>query len=232
LTHRLYYTDSYLSRFDATVIEITSTAGRTGVVLDRSAFYPTSGGQPHDTGTLGEARVVDVFDRDDGAIVHVIEGPVPSGAVSGTVQWDRRFEHMQQHTGQHVLSAAFQRACGVRTVSFHLGAETATIDLAREVTAGEIASAETAANEAIWKDLPVTIRFADAADAAVLPLRKETARTGSLRIVEVEEFDVSACGGTHVARAGEIGLVAVSGWERFKGGSRLEFRCGVRALRS
>ena len=231
MTERLYYTDPYQTDFEATVIRVGDRGGRQAVVLDRTAFYPASGGQPADSGTLGAARVVDVIDDEDGAILHVIEGDAPAGRVAGRIEWNRRFEHMQQHTGQHVLSAAFDRGCRVRTVSFHLGADASTIDLAREVTTAEIAQAEDSANQIVWEDRPVTIRFVDAADAAALPLRKETARTGLLRIIEVQDFDVSACGGTHVARTGAIGIVVVSSWERFKGGTRLEFKCGVRALR-
>jgi alanyl-tRNA synthetase len=232
LTERLYYTDPYLTDFDADVIDVRQENGRTEVVLNRTAFYPTSGGQPFDVGTLGGADVIDVVERDDGAIAHVIEAQVLEGHVSGHVRWDRRFEHMQQHTGQHVLSAAFDRACGVRTVSFHLGSVTSTIDLAREVTPAEIAEAEDLANQIVWEDRAVSIRFVDADEAAQLPLRKESARTGRLRIIEVEGFDVSACGGTHVARTGAVGIIAFTSWERFKGGSRLEFRCGIRALRA
>ena len=237
MTERLYYTDPYLIEFDARVVDVRDVAGRTGVVLDRTAFYPTSGGQPFDTGTLGGARVVDVVDGDDGAIVHVVDssrdsglGPRGSALVSGRIDWARRFDHMQQHTGQHVLSAAIDRVCGVRTESFHLGADTATIDLARELTTAEIAASEDAANEVVWADRPVTIRFADAADAASLNLRKDSVRSGTLRIIDVDGFDVSACGGTHVGRTGAIGVIAISGWERFRGGTRLEFKCGGRAL--
>jgi alanyl-tRNA synthetase len=232
LTERLYYTDPYLTEFSARVVDVVQVDGRPGVILDRSAFYPTSGGQPFDTGTLGQARVTDVIDRDDGTIVHVVEGQPPAGEIAAAVDWARRFDHMQQHTGQHVLSAAFDRGCGARTVSFHLGAASATIDLAREVTAVEIAQAEDAANRVVWEDRPVTIRFVEAQDAAALPLRKESARSGTLRIIDVEGFDVSACGGTHVARTGAIGIIVVSGWERFRGGSRIEFRCGTRALQA
>jgi alanyl-tRNA synthetase len=139
---------------------------------------------------------------------------------------------MQQHTGQHVLSAAFDRLIGVRTVSFHLGAETATIDLAREVTPAEIARAEAEANRVVWEARPVTIRFATDAEAAALPLRKEPVKTGLLRLVEVTDFDLSACGGTHVPQTGMIGAILVAGWERFKGATRLTFVCGGRALRS
>jgi alanyl-tRNA synthetase len=232
VTERLYYTDPYLTDFDADVLDVRQEEGRPAVVLNRTAFYPTSGGQPADLGTLGGVDVIDVVEKADGAIVHVVEGQAPEGHVSGRVRWDRRFEHMQQHTGQHVLSAAFDRACGARTVSFHLGSMTSTIDLAREVTPAEIAKAEDLANQIVWEDRGVSIRFVDADEAAQLPLRKESARTGRLRIIEVEGFDVSACGGTHVARTGAIGIIAVTAWERFKGGARLEFRCGIRALRA
>ena len=141
-TERLYYTDAYLTSFDARVVDRVDAGRR--VFLDRTAFYPTSGGQPFDTGTLGSARVVDVVDDDAGDMLHVIEGgPLTEGeAVHGVIDWSRRFDHMQQHTGQHVLSAAFSRLFGLKTVSFHLGAGASTIDLAREVTAAEIAKAE------------------------------------------------------------------------------------------
>ena len=242
MTERLYYTDPYLTEFEARVLDTCDVGGRAGVVLDRTAFYPTSGGQPFDTGTIGGARVVDVVDGDDGAIVHVVDrevevsvpaaADVGKGIVSGRVDWPRRFDHMQQHTGQHVLSAAIDRVCGVRTESFHLGADAATIDLARELTTAEITASEDAANDVVWSDRPVTIRFVDAAEAASLGLRKESVRTGTLRIIDVEGFDVSACGGTHVRSTGAIGIVAISGWERIRGGTRLEFKCGGRALRA
>ncbi len=151
-------------------------------------------------------------------------------AVHGEIDWARRFDHMQQHSGQHVLSAAFDKLFAVRTLSFHLGGAVSTIDLAREMSPAEIAAAETEANRVVWEDRPVTIRFADAEEAARLPLRKEPARGGTLRLIDVEDFDLSACGGTHVARTGGIGTIAVASWERFKGGQRLEFLCGGRAL--
>jgi alanyl-tRNA synthetase len=232
MTTRLYYTDSHLATFDARVVETVDLAGRTAVVLDRTAFYPTSGGQPHDVGTIGNARVVDVVDLEDGRIAHVLDGAIdPGRTVTGRIDWSRRFDHMQQHTGQHVLSAAFERVHGARTVSFHLGSEASTIDLEQQLDAPAIASGEAEANRILWEDRPVTVRFASADDAASLPLRKESARTGTLRLVEVEGFDLSACGGTHVSRTGAIGLIAVAGHERFKGGTRVEFLCGGRALR-
>ncbi len=231
MTSRLYYTDATLRAFDASVVESGVHEGRPFVFLDRTAFYPTSGGQPFDTGRLGGVAVVDVVDEDDGRIRHVLEGALAAGGtVHGEVDWPRRFDHMQQHTGQHILSAAFDRLYGVRTVSFHLGASESTIDLAREVSAAEAAASEDAANAVVWEDRPVTIRFAAADEATALPLRKEPARTGELRLVEVADFDLSACGGTHVPHTGRIGMIAVSRAERFKGGSRMAFVCGGRAL--
>jgi alanyl-tRNA synthetase len=231
---RLYYTDSHLTMFDARVVERGDLDGRPFVVLDRSAFYPTTGGQPHDTGTLGGRRVVEVIDREaDGAVVHVLDASLAPGLVdvSGVIDWTRRFDHMQQHTGQHVLSAAFIRTCGVPTVSFHLGTDLSTIDLDGALDADAIRAAEEAANQAVWEDRPVSVRFVSTAEAAALPLRKEPVRGGMLRIVEVEGVDLSACGGTHVTRTGAIGCIAVQAWERYKGGTRVTFVCGGRALR-
>jgi alanyl-tRNA synthetase len=243
MTDRLYYTDPYLRTFDATIARVERRGDRLAVTLDRTAFYPTSGGQPFDTGTLAGLRVVDVVDEEDGSITHVAQGLSPAGeagpegpalqvgdVVHGEIDWARRFDHMQQHTGQHVLSAAFDKLFGVRTVSFHLGAAVSTIDLAREMTPAEITAAEAEANRVVWEDRAVAIRFVDAEEAARLPLRKEPARGGTLRLIEVDGFDLSACGGTHVARTGGIGVIAVASWERFKGGQRIEFLCGGRAL--
>ncbi len=231
MTTRLYYTDATTREFDATVVEVLTHEGRPAAVLDQTAFYPTSGGQPFDTGTLGERTVTDVVDRGDGTVVHVLDGPIAQGPVRGTIDWERRFEHMQQHTGQHVLSAAFDKVLGARTVSFHLGAERSTIDLSRDLSPADIARAEREANRIVWEDRPVSVRFVSDEEAASLPLRKEPKRSGKLRIVEVSDFDLSACGGTHVARTGAIGIIAVSGTEKYKGGVRVEFVCGVRALR-
>lgn len=231
MTNRLYYTEPDRAEFDATVVAVDTIDGRAHVTLDQTAFYPTSGGQPFDTGTLGGAAVSEVIDREDGTIAHVTSGGLKVGdVVHGAIDWHRRFDHMQQHTGQHVLSAAFARLFGVRTESFHMGALSATIDLAREVSAVEIAKAEDEANRIVWEDRPVAIRFATPEEAAALPLRKESIRTGPLRLIDVEGFDLSACGGTHVARTGGIGVIAVGGWEKFRGGSRVEFLCGGRAL--
>ena len=239
MTSRIYYTDPYCRRFDAVVTKAIQHEGRPAVLLDRTSFYPTSGGQPFDVGRLkageggkaGEASVVDVVDVDD-EVVHVLSAPLPPGAaVTGEIDWTRRFDHMQQHTGQHVLSAAFDRLFDNRTVSFHMGAELSTIDLAREMTWEQIARAEDEANRIIWENREVAIRFVSAQEASTLPLRKEPARGGLLRLIDVSDFDLSACGGTHVARTGDIGAILVPAVEKFKGGMRVTFVCGGRALR-
>jgi alanyl-tRNA synthetase len=237
MTERLYYTDPYCREFDASVHRVDRRDGRLLVVLDRTAFYPTSGGQPFDTGTLAGVRVVDVVESDDDSVLHVLDqskpnewSPLPGQPVRGAIDWRRRFDHMQQHTGQHVLSAAFDRLFAARTVSFHLGTTASTIDLDRELSREDLAAAETEANRVVWEDRPVAIRFVGAGEAAALPLRKETAREGTVRLIDVEGFDLSACGGTHVASTGSIGVIAVGAVERFKGGQRVEFVCGGRAL--
>jgi alanyl-tRNA synthetase len=236
MTERLYYTDPYIREFDATIARIDPRpeGARGGLVrLDRTAFYPTSGGQPFDTGLLEAARVVDVYVDEEG-VVHVVEEDAAlreGQRVHGAIDWPRRFDHMQQHSGQHVLSAAFARLFDAPTVSFHLGPDVSTIDLARELTPREIAAAEDEANRIVWDDRAVTIRFASEEEASRLSLRKEPARGGTLRLIDIEGFDLSACGGTHVVRTGAIGVIAIGRWERFKGGQRLEFLCGGRALR-
>jgi alanyl-tRNA synthetase len=234
MTDRLYYTDAYMREFDAVIERVDVHDGVTSIRLDRSAFYPTSGGQPFDTGTLDEARVIDVIDESDGAMSHVIAPGSPSFAagqrVRGRIDWERRFDHMQQHTGQHVLSAAIEHLFSVPTISFHLGSDSSTIDVARELSAAEIRAAEEAANRIVWEDRPAGVRFVDEAEASQLPFRKPPARRGRLRIVEIAGHDLSACGGTHVATTGAIGAIVVRALERIRSTQRLEFVCGGRAL--
>jgi alanyl-tRNA synthetase len=235
MTERLYYSDPYRRDFDAIITAVDRQGDRTLVTLDRTAFYPTSGGQPFDTGTLGGRGIVDVVDGDDGTIVHAVEAEADRSftigdTVQGRIDWPRRFDHMQQHTGQHLLSGVLDRLFRARTLSFHLGSETSTIDLAHELSSPELAAAEDEANSVVWADRPVSIRYASAEEAAGLGLRKESRREGTLRLIEIQDLDLSACGGTHVARTGAIGIIAVLSSERFKGGQRLEFLCGGRAL--
>jgi alanyl-tRNA synthetase len=227
MTERLYYHDSYLTEFDAHLLE--ASHGGTRVLLDRTAFYPASGGQPFDTGTLNGVRVTAVEEDDAGRVVHVLESPLPeAGQVHGVIDWARRFEHMQQHTGQHLLSAVFEELFGFRTVSFHMGAAASTIELdAPLVTPEQLAAAERRANELVWQDVPVRVSFEDAAAEG---LRKEPGREGVLRIITIEGIDRSACGGTHVRSTGQIGAVLVRRTERIRGQTRVEFLCGVRAI--
>ncbi|MBI4263884.1 MAG: phosphoesterase [Acidobacteria bacterium] len=232
MTHRIYYTEPDCRTFDAVVTRAFQHEGRPAVTLDRTAFYPTSGGQPFDTGRLGGAEVTETIEVEDD-LVHVLSAPLADGAsVTGSIDWPRRFDHMQQHTGQHLLSAAFDRLFENRTTSFHMGVDHSTIDLAREASATDVERAVDEANGVVWQDRPVSIRFVSADEAAALALRKEPVRGGTLRLIEVEGFDLSACGGTHVSRTGAVGVVAVLGSERFRGGSRVSFVCGGRALRA
>jgi alanyl-tRNA synthetase len=233
MTERLYYTQPAVREFDATVVAASEHDGSPAVVLDRTAFYPTSGGQPHDTGRLNTAAVLDVVDGEGGAVIHVLDHAISEGtAVRGSIDWERRFDHMQQHSGQHLLSAAFERVCGAKTVGFHLGAELSTIDLDRVLSIDQVVAAERDATRVVWEDRPIAIRLATDEEAAALPLRKDPGRVGRLRLIEVPGYDLSACGGTHVASTGAIGHVQVWTAEKFRGGLRVEFVCGGRALRA
>jgi alanyl-tRNA synthetase len=230
MTDRLYYTDSYSHTFTASVTRAFEHQGRPAVSLDRTAFYPTSGGQPADAGMLGGVVVADVIDEED--IVHVIASPLVVGSpVMGEIDWTRRFDHMQQHTGQHLLSAAFDRLFENATVGFHMGADVVTIDLAREAPVADIERAVDDANRVVWEDRPVTVRFASSEAAAALGLRKEPTRAGEIRLIDIDGYDVCACGGTHVSRTGAIGVIAALGWERQRAGTRVTFVCGARALK-
>lgn len=230
---RLYYHDSYATRFEATVVERLAIGGRPAVVLDRSAFYPTSGGQPHDRGTLDGVTVEDVLVREsDGAVLHLVDRLPDADRVAGAVDWDRRFDHMQQHTAQHVLSQAFLRIASAGTIGFHLGAEYVSIDL--DVASLAPASVEAAfelAGRLVEADAPVRAWFPQADELAALSLRKTPEVEGALRVVAIGDFDLSACGGTHVARTGEIGLIQHLRTERLKRGTRVAFLSGRRARR-
>jgi alanyl-tRNA synthetase len=230
-TKRLYYDDSYLREFEAQVIGIEPQPPHFRVYLDQTAFYPEAGGQPMDYGTLGGCAVLQVVEEGD-TVVHLVEGELSPGTVKGLIDWPRRFDHMQQHTGQHLLSAAFEKVAEAKTVSFHLGAETSTIDLDSDrLGCRQMEQAEELANQAIFEDRPVHIIYCDAAKAGSLELRRPTARAGQVRVVEVEGFDRSACGGTHVSRTGAIGLLLLRKIEKRKDQTRVEFVCGQRALR-
>jgi alanyl-tRNA synthetase len=226
MTDRLYYTDSYLHQFQARVI----SADGQKVYLDRTAFYPSSGGQPFDLGTLAGVAVIDVVDEGD-QLVHVVEKTLAPGDVTGEVDWTRRFDHMQQHTGQHLLSAVFAELFGISTVSFHMGAAVSTIDVsAASLSPAQIERVEERCAEIVAEARPVLITFEDA--AADLGLRKASERTGTLRIVSIEGLDRSACGGTHVRSTSEIGAVQIRKLEKIRATMRVEFVCGTRALRA
>ena len=230
MTARIYYTDPYCRRFEAVVTRAVDHDGLPAVLLNQTAFYPTSGGQPFDTGRLNHVPVINTVDV-EGEVVHVLSSPIAEGErVTAEIDWARRFDHMQQHTGQHVLSAAFDRLFDNRTISFHMGTELSTIDLAREMSWDQIAQAEDLANRIVWDDRAVAIRFVSSEEAGALPLRKEPTRGGTLRLIDIKDFDLSACGGTHVGRTGAIGAILIPAVEKFKGGSRVTFLCGGRSV--
>jgi len=233
-TERLYYHDSRLLEFDARVIDLSERDdGAIAVMLDRTAFYPTGGGQPNDTGMLGEARVVDCIDMEDAGVLHVIQGPTPEVGemVHGRIDSLRRLDHMQQHTGQHILSAAFVKLFEAPTRSFRMLEHECEIDVAlNDPTDEKIEQAVDLANQTIWQDRSITIRSVTAEQAVALPLRKEPAREGELRVIEIDDFDLTPCGGTHAQSTGEVGIIAVRNWERAKGLTRIQFMAGVRVL--
>lgn len=234
-TRRLYFEDAGLTEFEAVVAARTEREGRPAVVLDRTAFYPESGGQPADRGTLAGVAVLDVVE-DGERIVHILERPLPEAplgaAVRGTVDAGRRFDHMQQHTGQHILSQAFLEVLRGETRSFHLGPEVSTLEIGlRQASDDELEAVERAANRVVFEDREVRTSFVPEARIREIPLRRPPKVGGLIRIVEVAGYDWSACGGTHVRRTGEIGLIKIVGAERIRDNVRFGFVCGGRALR-
>jgi alanyl-tRNA synthetase len=228
-TDRLYYRDAYRTSFAAEVVDRSSDGTR--VYLKETAFYPTSGGQPHDLGQIGNVDVVDVIDEGD-RIAHVLSAPLATngGSIAATIDWDRRFDHMQQHTGQHLLSAVFEDLFGCKTVSVHFGPDYSTLDLDSEsISRQQLVAAETRANAVVGDARPVAVTFEDAATAT--GLRKPSDREGTLRVVSIEGVDRSACGGTHVRSTAEIGVVLVRSVEKIRKATRVEFVCGARAVR-
>ena len=227
MTQRLYYLDSHLRNFEASVVERAEEGRR--IYLDRTAFYPTSGGQLHDTGRLEGIEVAEVVDEGE-RVAHLLVEPLVSGpTVRGELNWPRRLDHMQQHTGQHLLSAVLADLWDYPTTSVHLGELTSTLDLdTSQLTSEQIVQAEMRANEVIAENRPVTVTFEDASSAT--GLRKPSSRSGAIRIVSIEGLDRSACGGTHVTATGAIGALLVRKVERVRKGVRLEFLCGLRAI--
>ena len=231
MTSRLYYKDAYRVAFDGRITELSPDGRR--VYLDESAFYPTSGGQPFDLGLLDGTAVSDVIDEDD-RVAHVLAEPLARRSVGdtihGEVDWSRRFDHMQQHTGQHLLSAVFEDLFGYPTVSVHFGADRSSLDLdVGSIDAARLGDAERRTNEIVWENRTVTVSFEDS--AVVTGLRKPPPREGTLRVVTIDALDRSACGGTHVRATGEIGSIVLRGTERMRKQTRVEFLCGARVIR-
>lgn len=233
-TERLYYDDAFLREFDATVISCEPVGARWYIKLDRTAFYPASGGQPFDTGRLNDVAVVNVSDEHGDEIVHAAEKAlVPGAAVHGVIDWPRRFDHMQQHTAQHMLSAAFIELFGFQTVSFHLGRDISTIDLAApSVGPRHLDEAERRVNEIIFEDREIAVRYGTAEELAREGIRKKVEREGTLRVIEIANFDRQPCGGTHLSRTGQAGMLLIRKCERQKQYWRIEFVAGFRALTS
>ncbi|HSS18938.1 MAG TPA: DHHA1 domain-containing protein [Pyrinomonadaceae bacterium] len=233
-TERLYYNDSHLIEFEALVTDKTErVSGWTAVTLDRTAFYPTGGGQPSDTGTINGERVLECIDDEENGVLHVVQGRAPEvgATIKGRVDWARRLDHMQQHTGQHILSQAFVSLFNAPTRSFRVLSDVCEIDLEiTEPTSERIERAVELANNVIWEDREITIKTVMSEEAASLPLRKDPARAGELRLIAIEGFDLTPCGGTHAYRTGEVGVIVVRHWERAKGLTRIEFAAGTRAL--
>ncbi len=235
MTKRLYRTNSYLTNFEARIVRTLEHNGKTALILDQTAFYPTAGGQPNDLGEINGVRVVDVIELGD-EIVHVLEtphpNPLPPGeGVSGEIDWPRRFDHMQQHSGQHVLSQAFVRVAGLDTIAVHIGADEDTLDLPTPKLAPElIERAEAEANRVLSKDIPFVVYEVSDVDLPRIPLRKPPKDAGLIRIVEVKDYDWSACGGTHVRSTAQIGLIKIMRAEKRGNETRVTFRCGLRAL--
>jgi alanyl-tRNA synthetase len=247
MTERLYYHDSFLYEFDAQVLDLVSASEfdpRIALILDRTAFYPTSGGQVFDTGWILPAeardesnrlRVAEVIERDDGQILHILEnsGLGQKGIrVHGLIDVERRRDHMQQHSGQHVLSAAFVRLFNLPTVSFHMGLQSCSIDLeTKSLTTAQVEAAEALANDVVMKDRVVCIRFVTKEEAGGLGLRKiPPVERDRLRLIDVHDFDLTACGGTHVSSTGQIGCILLRKTEKTRQGWRVEFVCGKRAV--
>src|SRR5215468_10795075 len=232
-TERLYYNDPYLLEFDATILESKPVGDHFGVLLDKTAFYPTSGGQTNDLGTINDVHLLDCMeDEKAGAVIHVVDRQIPPGPVHCRIDVTRRRDHMQQHSGQHVLSQAFVELFNWPTLSFHMGAVSCTIDLpAESVLREQSERAEDLANRIVRENRNVTVRYISQDNIAEAGLRKPTERSGEIRVIDINGYDRSACGGTHVRTTSEIGPILVIGFERAKKQTRVQFICGDRVLR-
>jgi alanyl-tRNA synthetase len=230
-TEKLYFEDAYLKEFMARVVGKETSDESPVVILDRTAFYPESGGQPHDLGWLNEVRVIRVEEEGE-VVLHFLEKELSENEVSGRIDWLRRFDHMQQHTGQHILSQAFYEVVKGETLSFHLGQEESTVEISIPTIKDKILEeVEELSNKIVFSNLEVKTYFLQGDRIATIPLRKPPQKTGLIRVVEVEGFDYSACGGTHCRRTGEVGLIKVLREEKIRGNVRFSFVCGFRALK-
>ena len=230
-TRKLYYEDSHMQRFTATVLSCTDIGKGFEIVLDATAFYPEGGGQAADTGTLGSVRVLDTRERGE-TVVHLCDGPLEKGAlVEGVIDYKLRFPRMQQHSGEHIVSGILYRRYGWQNKGFHMGNDTITVDVEGVVPPEDLASIEAEANAAVWANLPVKTWYPDPEELPTIPYRSKKALTGAVRIVEFPGFDICACCGTHVQATGEIGLIKLFSSVGFRGGSRIEMACGEQALR-
>lgn len=241
MTKKLFWEDSHLSKFEARILDHQTSAGRTAIILDQTAFYPTGGGQPCDTGRLGTAEIVEVTIDDQDRILHWIEGSLSANSglqvgyqVVGEIDWRWRREMMQQHTGQHILSQAFFQLFGAETAGFRITDRSTEIDLTLDGDAADLLAmiheAEELANAVVFDNRPIRLHQVTPAEAARLPLRKESFITDCIRVVEIADFDWSPCGGTHARMTGEVGLIAIRSWERAKRMVRIHFLAGWRAL--
>jgi len=231
ITKKLYSHDSYLQNCSAEIIRDVQVHDKPGVVLDQTVFYPTSGGQPHDTGTINGVAVEDVFEDPNHQLVHILEKPIRDTRVDCRIDWDRRLDHMQQHTGQHILSEAFLETIHAKTLSFHLGEQSATIDIDKPDLAGKaIHRVERLSNQIIFENRDIIVHVVGKNELHRFPIRKQPTVEDHIRIIEIKDFDYSPCGGTHCTRTGEIGLLKIWRCENYKGGSRIHFVCGNRAL--
>ncbi|MFY9530356.1 MAG: DHHA1 domain-containing protein [Candidatus Acidiferrales bacterium] len=231
MTERLYYTDAFLKEFDAQVVACEPAGERWHAVLDRTAFYPTSGGQPNDLGRLADVSVLDVLEDENGEVLHVTDKPLARGPVRGSIDWSRRFDQMQQHTGQHLVSAAFIEKFNFPTVSFHLGREISTIDIAApSVVPRHLEEVERRTNEIIFEDRPIEVQYGTAKELMAQGIRKTVDREGLLRVIGIEGFDRQPCGGTHLSRTGQAGILLIRKCEKQKQHWRIEFVVGFRAL--
>lgn len=230
MTQKLFYENMYLQHFSATVTGCESAQDRWHITLDATAFYPEGGGQPGDTGYLGNVRVIDTHSRRD-EVIHITDGPIqPGEKIEGKIDWEPRFSRMQHHTGEHIVSGLIHRLYGYDNVGFHMGHDAVTLDLSGELSGADLEKVERLANEAVWKNIPIEISYPSPEALAALDYRSKKELSGDVRIVTVPEYDICACCGTHVHKTGEIGLIKLVNFQRYKGGIRIWMLCGGEAL--